>query len=112
MRKRKDIEQEIDAVLNSMDGSERATPGDFFYTRLQARMQQERPGLLERLAGFMSRPSVAITGIAVILLINGATMLKQWYTAPARQDQVALQAFAEEYSLGVVTFYEDEKTEP
>lgn len=112
MRKSHDIEKEIDAVLNSMDGSGRATPGDFFYTRLQARMQQEQPSAIERLAGFIARPAVAITGIAVILLINAATLLKQWNPAPARQEQVALQAFADEYNLSVVTFYDDEKTLP
>ena len=112
MRRRKDIEKDIEAVLGSMDGAGRATPDEFFYTRLQARLQQEKPGMLERLTAFIARPSVAITGIALILLINGVAMVKQWYTTPVKVEQASLQAFADEYNLSVVTIYEDEKIEP
>lgn len=112
MRRRKDIEMEIDAVLGSMEESQRATPGDFFYTRLQARMLTRQPGIWERTIGFIARPSVAITCIAVVLLVNVATMAKQWYTTPVKVEQTSLQAFADEYNLGVVTFYDDDKIEP
>lgn len=114
MKKRRDIEYEVESTLNSLDGAQRAEPGEFFFTRLQARMRQSgATDAWERFIGLITRPSIAITGIALILAVNAGLALTQLKPSQERVEQAMLQqAFADEYQLGITTFYEYEKTEP
>ncbi|WP_346318121.1 hypothetical protein [Chitinophaga sp. YIM B06452] len=115
MKARRDIEQEINRTLGSLDGVQRAEPGDFFFTRLQARlarMREEPTDAWERFIGIISRPSVAFSALALILAVNGVMFALNLPTT-GRQEQAALQqAFAdEEYQFGIANFYELEKPE-
>ncbi|GEP96929.1 hypothetical protein [Chitinophaga cymbidii] len=114
MEKRRDIEYEVESTLNSLDGAQRAEPGEFFFTRLQARMRQSgATDAWERFISIITRPSVAITGIALVLMLNAGLALTQLRPSQERSEQAMLQqAFADEYQLGIVTYYEYEKTEP
>lgn len=116
MRKRRDIDHEVDSTFNSLDGAQRAEPADFFFTRLQARMQQTGAGAVDiwdRFIAIISRPSVAITGIALVLGVNAVLAITQLKPAREHAEQAMLQqAFADEYQLGVTTFYEYDKIEP
>ncbi|MGN6510555.1 MAG: hypothetical protein ACTHLD_13925 [Chitinophaga sp.] len=114
MKARRDIEQEINRTLGSLDGVQRAEPGDFFFTRLQARLGRvAQPDAWERFIGVIARPSVAFTALALILAVNGIMFALNLPTAE-RQEQAALQqAFLEDdYQLGISSFYELEKPEP
>lgn len=114
MEKRRDIENEVERTLNSLDGAQRAEPAEFFFTRLQARMQQSTVGdAWERFIGVITRPSIAITGVVLILAVNAGLAFMQLKPAQERTEQAMLQqAFADEYQLGIATFYEYEKIEP
>ena len=59
-------------LLNSLNGLQRATPGDFFYTRVQARLEREERGNWGRFASFITRPVVAFSTLAIIFLLNTA----------------------------------------
>lgn len=113
MKARRDIEQEINRTLGSLEGVQRAEPGDFFFTRLQARLGRKEPAdAWERFIGVIARPSVAFTALALILAVNGIMFAINLPTAE-RQEQAALQqAFLDdEYQLGISNFYELEKPE-
>lgn len=114
MKKRRDIGFEVESTLNSLDGAQRAEPGDFFFTRLQARMRQSGAvDTWERFIMIITRPSVAITGLVLILAINAGLAVTQLNPGQDRVEQALLQqAFADEYQLGITTFYEYEKIEP
>ncbi|WP_298737608.1 hypothetical protein [uncultured Chitinophaga sp.] len=92
-------EHEIEKVLNSLDGASRAGTGDYFFTRLQARLQPKGSNAWERAIGWIARPSVAIVGLLLILLMNGAIVLRQLKQEKSLAEQSSVQAFAEEYPV-------------
>lgn len=100
--------------MRSLDGVQRAEPAPYFYTRLMARMQQARPAdAWERLIALITRPSVAISAVVLILAANAWMFAAQFGHSSDRVEASTLQqAFADEYQLGINTFYEYEKTEP
>ena len=67
----------IDSVLNSLEGIQRAKAPDFMYTRLKGRMEQEfdQGGPIGR---WLTRPVLAITIDAIILIANATTVVKMW----------------------------------
>lgn len=99
--------------MRSLDEVQRAEPAPYFYTRLMARIQQSRPAdAWERLIALITRPSVAITAMALILTANGFMFASQFRNKTELAETVQQQTFADEYQLGINTFYEYEKTEP
>ncbi|MDE3247130.1 MAG: hypothetical protein KGO82_00630 [Bacteroidota bacterium] len=70
-------------TLHSLDGLQKASPGPFFYTRVQARLQREQPaGWLGRMVQQITRPAVVLTTLAIILLLNAAVL---WFEKPSEQ---------------------------
>lgn len=114
MKQRRDIQKETEQTMRSLDGVQRAEPGPYFYTRLMARMQQARPAdAWERFIALITRPSVAISAVVLILAANGFMFASQLKPSAELVETTALQqAFADEYELGITTFYEYEKIEP
>ncbi|MRG45388.1 hypothetical protein GFS24_09690 [Chitinophaga sp. SYP-B3965] len=113
MKTRRDISQEIENTLSSIDGVQRAEPGDFFFTRLQARMQRSGAAdAWERFIAIVTRPSIAIAGVLLILAVNGI-MFIQLKPSTERTEQAMLQQDLEdEYQLGITTtFYDFDKPE-
>lgn len=69
-------EQKIESILNSLDGLEKANPRPFFFTRLEARMQEEVKGsFVEKILGFLIRPSVAIAAVVLIVVVNAFVII-------------------------------------
>lgn len=107
----KNKEHEIERTLNSLDGAGRAGAGDFFYTRLQARLQQKGTNTWERATGWIARPAVAIIGLLLVLLVNGIIVVRQLKQETPVAEQASVQAFAEEYPLQATALYDlDDKT--
>lgn len=105
MKKEQNISQEIESTLSSLDGVQRAEPGDFFFTRLQARMQRSGAAdAWERFIAIVTRPSVAIAGVVLVLAVN-TIMFVQLKPAPERPDQQAMlqQDMEDEFQLGMNT---------
>jgi len=64
------IQKKVEEALNSLDGIQRAAPAPYFFTRLSARMQNDRMNVWESFGRFISRPLVALVTIVVIVLFN------------------------------------------
>jgi len=109
--KKKHHQEETAATLRSLDGAGRAGAGEFFFTRLQARLQQKGSSAWERVTGWIARPSIAIIGLCIILLLNSIIVIRQFESPVSGTDQATLQAFADEYKLQVPTVYDDDKVE-
>jgi hypothetical protein len=102
----------IDAVLNSLEGMQRAKAPEFLYTRLQGRMEQEfdQGGPLGR---WLTRPVLALTIAAIVLIINATTVLKMWKSNTASNSYVESgQQVAAEYPAGVYPVYNENSLEP
>lgn len=102
----------IDAVLNSLEGMQRAKAPDFLYTRLRGRMEQEfdQGGPLGR---WLTRPVMALTIAAIILIINATTVLRMWdnNNAPKSTSETS-QVVAADYPAGVYPVYNENSLEP
>ncbi|THU32059.1 hypothetical protein FAM09_28165 [Niastella caeni] len=102
----------IDAVLNSLDGIQRAKAPDFLYTRLQSRMEKEfdQGGPLGR---WLTRPVLALTIAAIILIANATTVLKMWeqHTVSNNPNESG-QIVAAEYPAGIYPVYNENSLEP
>jgi hypothetical protein len=83
MIKQENHTNNTERTLSSLDGLQKASPGPFFYTRVQARLQREQPaGWLGRMLQQVTRPAVVLATLAIILLLNAAVL---WFEKPAEQ---------------------------
>ena len=101
----KNFDKRIEDALSSLDGIKKASPGPFFFTRLEARMQREK-SVWEEISSFVARPLVAFACICMIIMINAAAIVsseKSNNTAASQNNEVATM---DEYSQLSSTFYE------
>src|SRR6185503_5701328 len=90
----------IGDILNSLDGSQRATAPDFFYTRLRARMEK---GLVpEKTGGWKLRPVYIVTALVLALAVNALVLFRGNNTDNdptfASNDLESEQSIAAEYN--------------
>ena len=68
-KKKSDIEQEVLKTMQSLDGLDTAKTDAFFYTRLEARMENQnakKPSLI----ALLFEPQLAFGALAIIMLIT------------------------------------------
>ena len=70
MNKKLDLENRVNATLNSLDHVQRATPGPFFFTRVQARLNKEEKSSWEQIGSFIGRPQIAFAGLCLVIVLN------------------------------------------
>jgi len=109
MEKKKEIEN----IINSLEGVQKASPGDFFFTRVQARRHKEEISLWGRIAYFITKPTVALATLCLICLLNAAALFyrQEFSSATGMADQVE-QITADDYNTTLAAnSYYDENTE-
>jgi hypothetical protein len=102
----------VNAVLESLEGIQRAKAPDFLYTRLKGRMEQEfdQGGPLGR---WLTRPVLALSIAAIVLIINATTVLKMWkQNTAANSTNESGQIVAAEYPAGIYPVYNENSLEP
>ena len=102
----------IDAVLNSLDGMQRAKAPDFLYTRVRGRMEQEfdQGGPLGR---WLTKPVLALTIAAIVLILNATTVLTMWeQNTTNNSTNESGQIVAAEYPAGIYPVYNENSLEP
>lgn len=90
-----------DNILNSLDGVQRATAPDFFYTRLKARMEQGVEGSLRQPSWFL-RPAYIAAALVLVFAANAFVLLnngKSDNTVLADDNDGIQQTIAADYSL-------------
>ncbi|MFC4263156.1 hypothetical protein ACFOWM_09720 [Ferruginibacter yonginensis] len=76
----KNINEKIEAAMQSLDGITQAAPAPFLLTRLQSAIaQQENPTVWMRIASFLSKPAVAFSAIAVVVSLNAFIVASNIY---------------------------------
>lgn len=112
MNKEEHINKLIDEIMGSTDKIERAQPKPFLQTRINARLNRSNESFWEKAGWFIGRPSVAISGLALLFLINGlAIMLNRTEPVTASTEQLA-QDNSDEFAYNVATIYDIENNEP
>lgn len=111
MNKKLDLENRVNATLNSLDDVQRATPGPFFFTRVQARLNKEEKSSWEQIGSFIGRPQIAFAGLCLVIVLNLWTILRQENSNnTARLDQ-SEQSSTEDYSVAANSFIYEENSE-
>jgi len=111
MNKKTDIHNKVEAALNSLEGITPATPGPYFFTRVQARMKRVEKNVWESISAYIARPIVAIAMVGFVLLMNTVAVVQHTKTSDLTLDQSDQSAY-EEFNVAVNTFYDDETKEP
>lgn len=96
MKKKQRIQEEVEKTLNSLEGIKRAEPRPFFYTRLQAKMEQKlRP---KARPNWSVRPVYVFATLAIVLMLNVVTIVT--FTKSSHQPQQnETDNFAKTYGL-------------
>jgi hypothetical protein len=105
--KNKFTNEEMERILGSLNGMQRAGAPDFFYTRLLAKMEPAA----EKKAFFMLRPAFITAVLSVFLIINVFSLLNINKTEKAdmaiqQQKQPTIESFAKAYNLNTESVYE------
>jgi hypothetical protein len=102
----------IEDVLDSLEGIQRAQAPDFMYTRLKSRMEAEfdQGGPLGR---WLTRPVLALSIAAIVLIMNATTVLKMWKQNTAVNNTTeSAQVVANDYPVNVYPVYNENSVEP
>ena len=102
----------IDEVMESLEGIQRAKAPDFMYTRLKATMEKEfdQGGPLGR---WLTKPVLALSIAAIILIANATTVLKMWeQSTSAGNTSESAQVVAADYPVSVYPVYNENSVEP
>jgi len=105
------IHKKLDDVMHSMDNINRASPRPFFFTRLEAIMQNEK-NIWGKLSSFVARPVVAFACICFVLIINAMVIFLSNNSGNSLAQQGNELATADEYSQVSSTLYEFENQKP
>lgn len=94
----------VDDHLKSMVGMQEAGTDDFFYTRLKARMEIEKP---QQGWSFPLKPVWVVSTLALLLAVNGFMLSKQLKAkkATTTASSSSLQNFAELYDQSISSSY-------
>jgi len=111
MNKENNIKEKTEAALNSLEGMRSASPGAFFFTRVQARLNRVEKNVWETLSGFIARPAVAIAVVCLVVLMNAVAVLQEEQTSPSLADQSEQSNF-DDFELASNAYYDYEIKEP
>jgi hypothetical protein len=111
MEMKKDINEQIEQTLQSLDGMEQVSPTPFFFTRLEARMQNKR-SVWEKTSAFISRPIIVFASISFVIILNAAVIFSSPANKNTNPKQSTELASVDEYSQMSTNFNEFENLNP
>ncbi len=106
--------EHIAKIMESLDGIRQASPRTFLFTRIQQQIQQrkENNSGIGLIVTWISRPAVAVTLIAVVLLLNLSLIFWQQGKDGKSYNEQAVNEARDEFSLASAPIYEFENQEP
>ena len=100
MKDNKDFElnKQVDETLNALEGLGKAQAPPFFYTRLEARMQEELAPISGPFA-FLSNLKLSVALLSLFMILNVASifLITQDDGSTQVQGEATLETFTEEY---------------
>ena len=94
----------VDEHLQSILGMQEAATDDFFYTRLKARMEKEKP---QQGWSFPLKPVWVVSTLVLLLAVNGIMLVQQFKAkkSTTTTSSSSLQNFAESYDQSISSSY-------
>lgn len=108
MEDKNNINNEIESTLNSLDHIGRAEVSPYFYTRLEAKLQQRKLSVFDSfLQQLLNRPAVAVSMLTVFLVLNIIAIkgVSSAENASPTRSASPLQNFATEYNMNTTSVY-------
>ncbi len=100
----------IENTLNSLGKLQRAEPKPFFYTRLVAKLNTVPQNTWEKYSAFITRPSIAFSGIMLIVIMNIMAAWLNFKTSTVTDQSET--SVVDEYSQMASNFYDLENIKP
>ena len=113
MKKKQAIYDLVEEAFNSFNNIERASPKPFLLSRVNSRLQKKKSSSWwENAALLIGKPSFAIPGLAMLMLIN-LTAVIFYATEPSTSiSEQNIQASTDEFSYTIASIYDNENSEP
>lgn len=102
------INKKIDDALQSINNISKASPPPFFFTRLEARMLNEK-NIWSKMSSFFARPAIAFACICLVIMINVAVIFTSINSQGSYAQPSNEVAAVDEYSQVTTGLYELEK---
>ncbi len=113
MNKKDKINDFVEQALTSADSCERAIAKPFLLTRINARLNQSKETIWEKAGWFIGRPSVAFSGLAILILINVTVIIYNRSEPASVATEQPAQENIDVYTYTTVsTIYDFENSEP
>lgn len=109
MHRNKDIENQVEQALRSLDGLTTAHASPHLYTQIKGRLAEER-STWSQLAVFLSKPIVAIGLVLLVIALNVITIT----SSPSKTEENAdlLVSLAQDYSFQPSNILENGYNQP
>ena len=112
MNKNVDIQTKVEQIMQSLEGIQSASPGAFFFTRVQSRINRVEQNIWEVLSAFLARPVVAFAVICLVVVMNMIVVFEHRQSTVYLGDQLEQSVYDDDFTLASTTIYDDEITEP
>jgi len=101
--------EEIDQIIDSVEGIEQASPSAFFYNKLMHKMQQKA---MQKQSSFIFqfKPKLVIASLSLLIIMNAFMLIKQTVQSHKTIAHNVVSAnssydFSEDYQLNTTTNY-------
>lgn len=105
------LNKKIDELMQSIDSIKRASPRPFLFTRLSARLQNER-NVWNKFSSFVAKPVVIFACICFVLVINAMVIFLSNTSGNSLATQGSELTTADEYSQVSYNLYDFENSKP
>lgn len=105
---KKERNNKVEKIFNSLDGIRKIEAPDFFFTRLKARIQKEQEFTTKR--KWVLRPVYAVAMLSLLLVVNAAILFqgndKDANVNTTNDENESLQTVASAYNLNDNLLYD------
>ncbi len=113
MKTKQQLEQQVEAALQALDGAEKAMPNPFLLTRIQGRLYAKQESIWDKCLYFISRPGIAIVVVGIVISLNVFVVANGTKAEDALTEEVQNGFAAEEEDIAANTLILDnENIEP
>lgn len=108
----RDLDNKIEETLGSLDKVERAGPGHFFYTRVQARLSRSHKTAWDHVTAYLAKPAIAAAIIGIVITSNVVALFRESSRDTGISSDMPDLSLVDDYSRQFVSFYDPENAEP
>ena len=104
------INNRVDAALNSLDDVKRATAKPYVLTRMNAKTQNSNSSIWDNALQFISKPMVALVCMLIIIAFNVLVISRNYNTSNTINEEQAVTV--DEYNANITALNYTENIEP